>query len=161
MSLIFKNPTEMIQHTEDIKKVIDMGKSLPPDKIVGGLKSVTVMEDKENEFESLFRKLAAKVRDHDKKCYYYDLCKSEQPRTYLFMEQYENKNALQQHQKSDHGKYYFPKIRELLEKIDVSYFECAIRLKSIIFLSLMIGYVIYYYQSSPYPRYKAISRSLS
>ena len=36
------------------------------------------------------------------------------------MEQYENKNTLQEHQKSDHGKYYFPKIRELLEKIDVS-----------------------------------------
>jgi len=94
--------------TEDIKKVIDMGKSLPPDKIVGGLKSVTVMEDKENEFESLFRKLTAKVRDHDKECYYFDLYKSEQPRTYLVMEQYENKNALQQHQKSDHGKYYLP-----------------------------------------------------
>lgn len=89
MSSVFKNPT-----------VIDMGKSLPPDKIVGGLKSVTAMEGKENEFESLFRKLAAKVIDHDKKCYYYDLCKSEQPRTYLFMEQYENKNALQQQQKN-------------------------------------------------------------
>ena len=115
--------------TEDIKKAIYMGESLLPDKIVGGLKSVTVIEGKENEFESLFRELAAKVRDHDKECY--DLYKSEQPRTYLVMEQYENKNALQKHQNSDHGKYYFPKIRELLENIEVNYFKCTTQLKSI------------------------------
>ena len=117
--------------TEDIEKVIDMGKSLPPDTIVGGIKSVTVMEGKTNEFESLFRELAVKVREHDNECNYYDLYKSEQPRTYLVMEQYENKDALQKHQKSDHGKYYFPKIRELLENIEVNYFECTTRLKSI------------------------------
>ena len=66
---------------KEIKKVIDMGESLPPDKIVGGLKHVTVMEGKENEFESLFRELAREVRKHDKGCNYYDLYKSEQPRT--------------------------------------------------------------------------------
>ena len=108
-----------------------MGESLPPDTIVGGIKSVTVMEGKENEFESLFRELTVKVREHDKECNYYDLYKSEQPRTYLVMEQYENKDALQKHQKSDHWKYYFPKIRELLENIEVNYFECTTRLKSI------------------------------
>lgn len=116
---------------EDIKKVVDMGESLPPDKIVGGLKHVTVIEGKENEFESLFRELVTEVRKHDKGCNYYDLYKSEQPRTYLVMEQYENRDALQQHQKSEHGKYYFPKIRELLENIEVGYFECAVQLKSI------------------------------
>jgi quinol monooxygenase YgiN len=114
---------------EDIKKTIDLGDSLPPNKIVGGLKHITVMEGKENEFESLYRGLAAKVRKHDKRCNYYDLYKSEQP-TYLVMEQYENRDALQQHQKSDHGKYYFPKMREIIEKIEVSYFECTVPLKS-------------------------------
>lgn len=49
--------------TEDIKRVIDTCESLPSDKIVGGLKSVTVLKGKENEFESLFTELAAKVRD--------------------------------------------------------------------------------------------------
>lgn len=115
---------------KDIKKVIDMGDSLPPAKIVGGLKHVTVMEGKENEFESLFRELVTEVRKHDKGCNYYDLYKSEQPRTYLVMEQYENRNALQQHQRSEHGKYYFPKMRELIEKIEVTYFECTVPLKS-------------------------------
>lgn len=121
----------MAAFIEDIKKVIDMGESLPPDRVVGGLKSVTVLEGKENEFESLFTELAAKVRDHDKECNYYDLYKSRQSRTYLVMEQYENRNALQKHQKSDYGKYYFSKIRELLEKIDVNYFECTTQLKSV------------------------------
>jgi quinol monooxygenase YgiN len=46
------------------------------------------------------------------------------------MEQYENRDALQRHQKSEHGKYYFPKIRELLENIEVSYYEYAVPLKS-------------------------------
>lgn len=75
---------------EEIKRVIDMGELLPSDKIVGGLK--TVLEGKENAFESLFIDLAAKVRDHDKECNYYDLYKSKQSRTYLVMEQYENNN---------------------------------------------------------------------
>jgi len=42
---------------EDIKKVVDMGESLPPDKVVGGLKHVTVMAGKE---------LVTEVRKHDK-----------------------------------------------------------------------------------------------
>lgn len=33
--------------TEDIERVIDMGGSLPPEKIVGGLKHITVNNGKE------------------------------------------------------------------------------------------------------------------
>lgn len=40
---------------EDIKRVIDTDRSLPPNKVVGGLKHITVMESKENEFESLYK----------------------------------------------------------------------------------------------------------
>jgi quinol monooxygenase YgiN len=116
--------------TEDINKVIDMNEILPPKNVVGGLKSVTIMEGKENEFESLFRELAVKVRDYDKGCNYYDLYKSEQPRTYLIMEQYKNKNALQQHQRSEHGKYYLPKIHGIIEKIEAGYFECSVQMRA-------------------------------
>jgi quinol monooxygenase YgiN len=121
----------MTKITEDIEKTVDMGDSLPADKIVGGLKHITVMEGKENEFESLFGELVVEVSKHDKGCNYYDLYKSDQPRAYLVMEQYENRNALQVHQKSEHGKRYFPKIREILESIDVNYFVCTTRLKSV------------------------------
>ena len=120
----------MTKITEDIQKTVDMGDSLPSNKVVGGLKNVIVMAGKENEFESLYKGLAAEVRKHDKGCNYYDLYKSEQPRTYLVMEQYENKDALQQHQRSEHGKYYFPKMREIIERIEVTYFECEVPLKS-------------------------------
>ena len=47
------------------------------------------------------------------------------------MEQYENRDTLQQHQRSEHGKYYFPKIRKLLENTEVNYFQCAVQLESI------------------------------
>ena len=46
------------------------------------------------------------------------------------MEQYENKEALYQRQNSEYGKYYFPKMRALVEKIEVSFFECIVPLKS-------------------------------
>jgi quinol monooxygenase YgiN len=116
---------------EDIKKQQDKGDLLPPDKIIGDLKHVIVKEGKESEFESLFRELATKAKEHDKGVNYYDLYKSEQPRTYVVMAQYENRDALQRHQRSEHGKYYFPKIRELIEKIEVSYHLCSVQLNSL------------------------------
>ena len=116
--------------TEDIKKVIDMGDLLPENVVIGGLKHVTVVEGKENEFESLFKELAVKVRKHDKRCNYYDLYKSEQPRNYIVMEQYEDKEALQMHQKSEHGQHYFPKLRERIENMDVTYYVCVTPLNS-------------------------------
>jgi quinol monooxygenase YgiN len=113
----------------DIKKLQDRANSLPPDKVIGDLKYVVVREGKEKECESLFRELADKVRTLEKGVNYYDLYKSEQPRTYIVMAQYENREALQSHQASEHGKYYFPKIRELLEKIEVTYHIGMVRLK--------------------------------
>lgn len=71
-----------------------MGELLPSDKIVGGLKTVTVLEGKENEFESLFIELAAKVRDHDKECNYYDLYKSKQSRARIVMHCRGTKNQI-------------------------------------------------------------------
>jgi hypothetical protein len=65
---------------DDIKRVIDRGESLSPNKVLGGLKHVIVMEEKENEFESLYRELAAEVRKHDKGCNYYDLYKCDDVR---------------------------------------------------------------------------------
>lgn len=116
---------------EDIRKQQDKGDMLPPAKVIGDLKHVIVKEGKESEFESLFRALATKAKAHDKGVNYYDLYKSEQPRTYVVMAQYEDKEALQRHQRSEHGEYYFPKIREVVEKIEVSYHFCSVQLKSL------------------------------
>ena len=116
---------------QDIIKQQDKGDLLPADRIIGDLKHVVVKEGKEGEFESLFRELAAKAKEHDKGVSYYDLYRSEQPRTYVVMAQYENRDALQRHQRSEHGKYYFPKIRELIEKMEVSYHLCSVQLKAL------------------------------
>jgi quinol monooxygenase YgiN len=115
----------------DIRKQQDKADLLPANVVIGDLKHVIVKEGKESEFESLFRELTTKAKAYDKGVNYYDLYKSEQPRTYLVMSQYENRDALQRHQKSEHGKYYFPKIRELLESIEVSYHFGAVMLKSL------------------------------
>lgn len=56
----------MTSIAEDIKKVVDMGKSLPANKIVGGIKRATVKQGMENEFESLFRELSAKYEKKEK-----------------------------------------------------------------------------------------------
>ncbi len=119
----------MTKISDGIKKVIDMGESMPPNVTIGGLKHITVKEGNEKEFEYLFRELASKVLENDKGCNYYDLYKLEESRTYLVMEQYEDKDALQRHQKSEHGKYYFPKMRTLLENIDVKYYVSIIQLR--------------------------------
>ena len=116
---------------EDIKKQQDKGDLLPPDRVIGDLKHIIVKEGKEKEFERLFRELAAKAKQHDKGVNYYDLYKSEQPRTYIVMAQYENRDALQRHQRSEHGKHYFPMIRELIEKMEVSYHLGSVQLKSL------------------------------
>lgn len=108
----------MLTIADDIKKQQDKGDLLPPNVVIGDLKHVVVKEGKEAEFESLFRELATKAKAYDKGVNYYDLYKSEQPRTYLVMSQYEDRDALQRHQKSERCKYYFPKIREILEKIE-------------------------------------------
>lgn len=119
----------MTRISDDVKKVIGMGETLPPNVVVGGLKHIVVKKGKEKEFEHLFKELASKVLEKDKGCNYYDLYKLEEPRMYLVMEQYVDKDALQNHQKSEHGKYYFPVIREILEKIDVKYYTNIVQLK--------------------------------
>ena len=75
-----------IEYYPKLSSVVDIGESLPQERIVGGLKYVIVKQGKKNEFESLFRELAWKVREHDKGCNYYVLYKSEQARTYIVME---------------------------------------------------------------------------
>ncbi len=95
----------MTSIANDIEKVVDW--DLPLDRIIGGLKRIIVKQGKENEFESLFTDLVARVRKHDKGCNYYDLYKSELPRNYLVMEQYENRDALQRHQDLNTGSITF------------------------------------------------------
>jgi quinol monooxygenase YgiN len=94
---------------------------------IGGLKTILVKEGHEQEFESLFRELRAKIRKGEPNCLYYSLLKSRtNPRAYIVEEQYGNQEVLDQHQSSPYGKTYFPKMRAILESIQVEYFDVIV-----------------------------------
>ena len=48
------------------------------------------------------------------------------PRAYILQEQYRDREAPEVHQQSQYGKVYFPKMRAILERIDVEYFDVII-----------------------------------
>jgi quinol monooxygenase YgiN len=92
--------------------------------MVGGLKNVQAKQGHEAELEQLFAELRADVRAHEPGCLLYSLLKSRtKPGAYIVHEQYQNQAALDAHQKSAHGAKYFPRMRAIIEKIDVEYFD--------------------------------------
>jgi quinol monooxygenase YgiN len=95
---------------------------------IGGLKTILVKEGHEQEFETLLRELRAAIRDGEPDCLYYSLLKSgTNPRAYIVEEQYRNEAAaFDLHQTSPYGKIYFPKIRAILESIQVEYFDVIV-----------------------------------
>jgi quinol monooxygenase YgiN len=95
--------------------------------MVGGLKIIVVKLGNEQEFESLFAELRAKIRNNEPDCVLYSLLKSRtNPPSYVVQEQYRDQSALEAHQSSEHGKVYFPKIRAILESITVEYFDTVV-----------------------------------
>jgi quinol monooxygenase YgiN len=94
---------------------------------VGGLKTIVVQEGHEQEFESLFRELREAIRDGEPDFLYYSLLKSRtDSRAYIVEEQYRNEAAFDAHESSAYGKTYFPKIRAILESIQVEYFDVSV-----------------------------------
>lgn len=92
--------------------------------MVGGLKTILVKEGCEPEFERLFGELRERMRQAEPGCRLYSLLKSRSsPRVYIVQEQYEDQAALDFHESSAHGAEYFPRIRALLESIEVEYFD--------------------------------------
>jgi quinol monooxygenase YgiN len=92
--------------------------------MVGGLKIVAVKKGYEAEFERLFALLRAEMRTHEPDCLLYSLLKSRAKEgVYIVHEQYRNQAALDAHQKSAHGAIYFPKMRAILEKLKLEYFD--------------------------------------
>jgi quinol monooxygenase YgiN len=94
---------------------------------IGGLKTIMVNEGHEQEFEKLFGELRASIQGGEPDCLYYSLLKSRtNPRAYIVEEQYRDQAAFDLHQGSAYGKIYFPKIRAILERIDVEYFDVVV-----------------------------------
>jgi quinol monooxygenase YgiN len=94
---------------------------------IGGLKTILVKEGQEQEFERLFAELRAAIRDGEPGCLYYSLLKSRtNARAYIVEEQYGDEAAFDLHQTLPYGKDYFPKIRAILESIQVEYFDVIV-----------------------------------
>jgi quinol monooxygenase YgiN len=92
--------------------------------MVGGLKTIQVAAEHMAEFERLFAELRAEMRKHEPGCLLYSLLKSRaKPGAYIVHEQYRDQRALDAHQASAHGAKYFPRMRAIIEKIDVEYFD--------------------------------------
>ena len=92
--------------------------------MVGGLKLLTVLPGREQAFEVLFAELRNEMRQHEPGCLLYSLLKSRKNSSdYIVHEQYVDQAALDFHSQSAHGARYFPRIRALLDKIDVEYFD--------------------------------------
>lgn len=92
--------------------------------MIGGIKKIKTLPGKASEFEALFNQLKAKIRADEPGNVYFDLYRSKiEPDSYIVMERYIDQAALDMHKSSAHGAYFFPKIRAILEKIDVDYFD--------------------------------------
>jgi quinol monooxygenase YgiN len=95
--------------------------------MVGGLKVLTVKSGREGEFETLFAELRHEMHKHESGCLLYTLLRSRKSSSdYIVYEQYVDQTALDFHSHSAHGAHYFPRMRALLDKIDVEYFDCVI-----------------------------------
>src|ERR1700683_4449880 len=94
---------------------------------IGGLKTIIVQDGRERELESVFRDMRETIRNGEPDCLYYSLLKSRtNSRAYIVEEQYRNEAAFDAHQSSEYGKSYFPKIRAILESIQVEYFDVSV-----------------------------------
>jgi quinol monooxygenase YgiN len=92
--------------------------------MIGGIKKVRVKTGEEQALEALFSELKSKVKENEPGNLYYDLYRSQtEPGCYVVMERYMDKAALDAHKSSAYSAHYFPKIRALLDKIDVEYFD--------------------------------------
>ena len=95
--------------------------------MVGGLKTVQVKAGHEAEFERLFEELREIMRVQEPGCILYSLLKSRtKVGAYIVHEQYRNQAALDAHQKTSYGSAYFPKMRAMIDSIDVEYFDGVI-----------------------------------
>ena len=95
--------------------------------MIAGLKIILVKPGHEQEFETLFGELRSAMLEHEPDCLLYSLLKSRtNAQSYVVHEQYRDHEALSAHQEAPHGKAYFPKIRAILEKIEVEYFDIIV-----------------------------------
>lgn len=66
--------------------------------------TIRVKEGQASAFEEVARKLVEAVRQNEPGCLMYTLSRGDDPLTYVFMERYENDDALKAHRGTEHFK---------------------------------------------------------
>ncbi len=70
--------------------------------MLGVIAKIKVKEGQQAEFEAVAKKLVAAVNANEPGCKLYALHKTDDPLLYVFMERYENQEAVDAHRGSDH-----------------------------------------------------------
>ena len=73
--------------------------------MIGVMATITVKEEKEKEFQEIMKKLVTAVNLNEEDNLFYRLYKKS-PFIYVVLEGYKNREALQNHTKTDHYKKY-------------------------------------------------------
>ncbi len=92
---------------------------------IGVIATLKVQDGKGEEFEAVFRDLAAQVRANEPGNKLYQVFKSrKEATTYIVMEIYQDQGALDAHGKSDHFRAAGPKIAPTMAgRPDIQYFD--------------------------------------
>ena len=92
---------------------------------IGVVATLKVQDVKENDFEAVFRELAAQVRANEPGNSLYQVFKSRKDAgTYVVMEVYSDQAALEAHGKSDHFRAAGPRmVPTLAGRADVQFFD--------------------------------------
>ncbi|MDI1475703.1 putative quinol monooxygenase [Polyangium sp. y55x31] len=90
--------------------------------MIGGIKRVQTRAGAEVEFEAALREFASLVRAHEPGTISFELFRDGAPGRYVVLDRYRDGDALAAHNGSPHGAIWFPRIRALLDRLEVSYF---------------------------------------
>ncbi|XXX78447.1 putative quinol monooxygenase [Sorangium sp. So ce134] len=90
--------------------------------MIGGIKRARAKAGFEAEFEAMFRGHAAVVRAEEPGTLGYDLFRDGAPGRYVVLDRYRDGEALAAHCGSPHGAVWFPRMRAVLEHLEVTYF---------------------------------------
>jgi quinol monooxygenase YgiN len=87
----------------------EFGKDRPDKKqgvtsMLGVVATIKVKDGQGAEFEKVATELVKKVNENEKGCLLYQLYRSEEPNTYVFMERYADQAAVEQHRGTEYFK---------------------------------------------------------
>lgn len=90
--------------------------------MIGGIKRAQAKAGCEADFEAAFRSHAALVRAEEPGTLSYDIFRDGAPGRYVVLDRYKDAAALAAHNGSPHGAVWFPRMRAVLERLEVSYY---------------------------------------